>query len=85
MMGVVIMFVSLMITLDSFEVFSCFIRFKLLARNLLYCKIKQIQTKNEGEYIFGQFKDFLTSSGIHHRLIFPRTSQQNGIAERKHI
>jgi hypothetical protein len=67
------MFLSLTISLDSFEVFSCFIRFKLLAENLLSCKIKQIQTKNEGKYISGQFKDFLTSSGIHHRLICPRT------------
>jgi hypothetical protein len=52
--------------------------------NLLSCKIKQIQTDGGGEYNSHPFKQFLATHGIHHRITCPHTSQQNGIAERKH-
>jgi hypothetical protein len=52
--------------------------------NLLSCKIKQIQTDGGGEYTIHPFKQFLATHGIHHRITCPHTSQQNGIAERKH-
>jgi len=66
------------------EVFQCFVKFKLLVENLFTTKIKQFQSDNGGEYTSKQFKDYLSQSGILHRLSCPHTSQQNGIAERKH-
>lgn len=50
----------------------------------LTSKIKQIQTDGGGEYTSHNFKNFLTQNGILHRITCPYTSQQNGIAERKH-
>ena len=46
--------------------------------------IKQFQSDNGGEYCSTIFKQFLTTSGIFHRFSCPHTSQQNGLAERKH-
>jgi transposase InsO family protein len=66
------------------EVFQCFVKFKLLVENLFTTKIKQFQFDNGVEYTSKQFKDYLSQSGILHRLSCPHTSQQNGIAERKH-
>jgi hypothetical protein len=66
------------------DVLPCFIKFKCLMENLLSCKIKQIQTDGGGEYTIHPFKQFLATHGIHHRITCPHTSQQNGIAERKH-
>ena len=66
------------------DVFSVFIKFKALVENLYSCKIKQLQTDNGGEYLSNQFKNILQENGINHRLTCPYTSQQNGIAERKH-
>jgi hypothetical protein len=63
---------------------DCFIKFKSLIENLLSCKIKQLQTDGGGEYTSHPFKQFFTTHGIHHRITCPHTSQQNGIAERKH-
>jgi transposase InsO family protein len=65
-------------------VFQFFVKFKLLVENLFTAKIKQFQSDNGGEYTSKQFKDYLSQSGILHRLFCPHTSQQNGIAERKH-
>jgi transposase InsO family protein len=66
------------------DMLECFIKFKCLIENLLSCKIKQLQTDGGGEYTSHPFKQFLTTHGIHHRITCPHTSQQNGIAERKH-
>jgi len=66
------------------DVLSCFIKFKLLVENLIDTKIKYFQSNNGGEYTSTAFKQFLTNNGIFHRLTCPHTSQQNGIAERKH-
>jgi transposase InsO family protein len=46
--------------------------------------IKQFQSDNGGEYTSNQFKHYLSQNGIFHRLTCLHTSQQNGIAERKH-
>jgi transposase InsO family protein len=46
--------------------------------------IKQFQSDNGGEYCSTVFKQFLTTSGIFHHFSCPHTSQQNGIAEKKH-
>ena len=66
------------------EVFATFFKFKVHAENLFSCSIKQFQSDNGGEYLSRQFRDFLSKNGICHRLTCPYTSQQNGIAERKH-
>jgi hypothetical protein len=66
------------------DIFECFIKFKCLIENLLSCKIKQFQTDGGGEYTSHLFKQYLSKHGIHHRITCPHTSQQNGIAERKH-
>jgi transposase InsO family protein len=70
--------------LNKSDVYQCFVKFKLFAENILSTKIKQFQSDNGGEYISNQFKHYLTQNGILHRLTCPHTSQQNGIAERKH-
>ena len=66
------------------DVFHIFQQYKALVENLFSSKIQQLQSDNGGEYLSNDFKSFLTKHGIHHRLACPYTSQQNGIAERKH-
>lgn len=66
------------------EGFATFLKFKAHAENLFSCSKKQFQTDNGGECSSKQFSEFLSKFGIYHRLTCPRTSQQNGIAERKH-
>jgi hypothetical protein len=66
------------------EVFNHIVKFKLLVEKQFSTSIKQFQTDNGGEYTSAQFKHFLDQHGIFHRLTCPHTSQQNGIAERKH-
>jgi hypothetical protein len=70
--------------LNKSNVYQCFFKFTLLVENLFPSKIKQLQTDNGGEYTSALFKQFLSQHEIFHRLTCPHTSQQNGIAERKH-
>jgi hypothetical protein len=49
---------------------------------LLYAKIKFVQSDWGGEY--HKLHRYLQRTGISHRVSCPHTSQQNGIAERKH-
>jgi transposase InsO family protein len=70
--------------LNKSEVYQCFVTFKLLVENQFDTKIKQFQSDNGGEYTSIQFKQYLSQNGVFHRLTCPHTSQQNGIAERKH-
>jgi hypothetical protein len=65
------------------EVLEHFVKFKLLVENQFTSKIKQLQSDGGGEYNSLQFQSFLTKHGILHRKTCPRTSQQNGLAERK--
>jgi hypothetical protein len=69
---------------NNYETFECFFKFKCLAENLLSKKIKIFQSDGGGEFTSNQFKQFLTSHGIVHRISCPHTPQQNGLAERKH-
>jgi len=66
------------------DMFDCFVKFKCLMENLLSCKLKRLQTDGGGEYTSHTFKQYLSKHGILHRITCPHTSQQNGIAERKH-
>jgi hypothetical protein len=70
--------------MNKSEFFQCFIKFKLLVENLFSNTIKYFQTDNGGEYTSTKFKQFLSNHGIFHHLTCPHTSQQNGIAKRKH-
>jgi len=70
--------------LNKSEVYPYFVKFKLLVENMFSTKIKQFQFDNGGEYTSNQFKHLFTQNGVLHRLTCPYTSQQNGIAERKH-
>jgi hypothetical protein len=66
------------------DVYQCFLKFKALVEKQFNTPIKQFQSDNGGEYTSNQFKLYLSQNGIFHRLTCPHTSQQNGIAERKH-
>uniref|UniRef100_A0A2N9I1W1 Integrase catalytic domain-containing protein n=1 Tax=Fagus sylvatica TaxID=28930 RepID=A0A2N9I1W1_FAGSY len=46
--------------------------------------IKSFQSDGGGEYSYTPFKNLLAQHGILHRFSCPHTSQQNGVAERKH-
>lgn len=64
------------------EALSVFIIFKTKIENLLNHKIKIFQSDNGGE--FKKFKTYLDKEGIFHRFSCPHTSEQNGLAERRH-
>jgi hypothetical protein len=66
------------------ETFACFVKFKSLVENLLSKKIKSFQSDGGGEFTSNQFKQYLSSNGILHRVSCPYTAAQNGLAERKH-
>jgi transposase InsO family protein len=66
------------------QVLSSFIHFKNTMENLLNTSLKIIRTDCGGEYTKGNFTSFCSNSGIVHQFSCPRTSQQNGVAERKH-
>jgi transposase InsO family protein len=65
------------------EVFTNFVKFKLLVENQFTSHIKQLQSDGGGEYNSVQFQTFLTKHGIVHRKTYPHTSQHNGLVERK--
>lgn len=46
-------------------------------------KIKALRSKNGGEYVSQQFKDFYAAEGIKLELMMPHNPQQNGVAEKK--
>jgi hypothetical protein len=60
------------------------VKFKCLLENLLSTKIKRLQTDGGGEFTSLAFEKYLSDNGIFHQKSCPHTSQQNGIAERKH-
>ena len=66
------------------QVLSCFVSFSNTMQNLLNHKIKILRTDCGGEYASNEFHSFCISHGITHQYTCPHTSQQNGLAERKH-
>jgi hypothetical protein len=52
--------------------------------NHLGTSIKTLRTDCGGEYANNDFRNFCSNSGIIHQFTCPHTSQQNGVAERKH-
>ncbi|CAK9168324.1 unnamed protein product [Ilex paraguariensis] len=66
------------------EVCSIFCKFKKYVETLLSHHLKVFQSDGGGEYQSTLLKPFLSSSFIIHQKSCPYTSQQNGLAERKH-
>ena len=66
------------------QVLPSFVHFKNNMENLLDCKIKIFRTDCGGEYSKTEFQQLCSSFGILHQYSCPKTSQQNGVAERKH-
>ena len=67
------------------EAFEKFKEFKAEVENQLGKHIRAIRSDRGGEYLLGDFKDYLTQNGIVSQLTAPGTPQQNGAAERKNI
>jgi hypothetical protein len=63
-------------------VFSTFHDFQVLVERQFSCKTKFIQTDWGGEY--SKLNSFFQTIGIHHKLIFPHTHEQNGTIECRH-
>ena len=58
--------------------------FTSTVQNLLNHKINFLHTDCGGEYASNEFNSFCITNGITHEYTCPHTSQQNGLAERKH-
>ena len=67
----------------KFEAFEKFKEFWAEVENQLGKHIKAMQSNHSGEYLLGDFKDYLTQNGIISQLTSPGTPQQNGVAERR--
>ena len=65
------------------EAFEKFKEFRAEVENQLGKRIKAIRSNCGGEYLLGDFKDYLTQNGIVSQLTAPGTPQQNGVAERR--
>jgi len=66
----------------KYEVLEKFKEFEALVTNESGLKIGTLRTDNGGEYLSGEFKEFLKSKGIRHQLSVPHSPEQNGVAER---
>ena len=55
---------------ETFEIFN---EFRAEVENQLGKRIKVIRSNRGGEYLLGDFKDYLTQNGIVSQLIAPRT------------
>lgn len=64
------------------EVFEIFKQFKTLVENQTNKKIKVFRSDGGGEYVNLNFQRFLKKHGIRHQTTVPRSSPQNGVAER---
>ncbi|KAG8484431.1 hypothetical protein CXB51_022868 [Gossypium anomalum] len=64
------------------EVLQCFLQFKQMVSVQFGCTIKSLQSDWGGEY--QSLSRELARHGIQHRVTCPHTSEQNGVAERKH-
>ena len=67
------------------ETFEKFKEFRAEVENQLSKHIKAIRSDRGGEYLLGDFKDYLTQNGIVSQLTAPGTPQQNGVVERRNM
>ena len=63
------------------EVFQRFKEYEALVTNDVGGMIGVLCSDNGGEYVSGEFENYLRSKGIHHELTVPNCPQQNGITE----
>ncbi|KAL0285850.1 UNVERIFIED_CONTAM: Transposon Ty1-BL Gag-Pol polyprotein [Sesamum angustifolium] len=65
------------------EAFVRFKEFRLEVENQIDRKIKTLQSDRSGEYLSGEFKDYLKKNGIVSNWTLPGMPQLNGVAERR--
>ncbi|KAL2251781.1 UNVERIFIED_CONTAM: Copia protein [Sesamum indicum] len=65
------------------EAFGRFKEFILKVENQTGCKIKILQSDRGGEYLTGEFMDYLKENGILSQLTPPRKPQLNSVVERR--
>lgn len=68
---------------EKSDTFLIFKQFKRKIEGELRRRIKCLRTDNGGEFTSNEFADFCERHGIRRQFTCPRTSQQNGVAERK--
>ena len=66
------------------QVLSSFQHFKNTMENFLGKTVKILRTDCGSEYTHNEFCNFCSNNGIFHQFTCPHTSQQNGVAEKKH-
>lgn len=65
------------------ECFEKFKEYRAETEKRLSKSIKTLRSDHGGEYLFGEFRDYLAQKGITSQLYAPGTPQQNGVAERR--
>ena len=69
-------------TKDGQAALDVFEQYKVWAENLTGMCIKTLCTDTGGEYVNGEFLEFLAKNGIAHEKTTQHTPQSNGLAER---
>ncbi|KAL0374052.1 UNVERIFIED_CONTAM: Transposon Ty1-BR Gag-Pol polyprotein [Sesamum radiatum] len=67
----------------KFKAFGRFKKYRLEVENQTNCKIKILRSDRGGEYLSGEFIDYLKENGILSQWTPPGTPQLNGVAERR--
>ena len=65
------------------EAFEKFKEFKVEVENHRGKSIKSLRSDRGGEYLLGEFRQFLIDHGITSQLAAPSQPQQNGVAKRQ--
>ncbi|KAL8134578.1 hypothetical protein AgCh_009559 [Apium graveolens] len=65
------------------ECFDKFKEYKAKTEKRLNKSIKSLQSDHGGEYLLGEFREYLSENGIESQLTAPGTPQQNDVAERR--
>ncbi|GER47805.1 gag-pol polyprotein [Striga asiatica] len=65
------------------ECFEKFKEYRAVVEKLHGKCIKSLRSDRGGEYLFGEFRTYLSEAGIESQLTAPGTPQQNGVAERR--
>ena len=65
------------------ETFDKFKEYRVLVEKQLGKVVKTLRSDRGGEYLSGEFEDFLREEGIVSQFTAPGTPQQNGVPERR--
>ena len=68
--------------LDKHQAFDSFQEMKAMVEKVSGKTLKTLQSNNGSEYISKTFEVYLKSDGVRHERTIPKTSQQNGVAEK---